>query len=150
MKAVIQRVSRASVHIEGHQSRSIGRGLMILLGVARGDMEEDSSWLARKTAAMRIFEDEGAKMNLSLVDVGGEVLVVSQFTLIADTARGNRPSFSSAAPPEEAQALYEHFVRNLSKHIGKPVPTGVFSETMQVELLNIGPVTIIIDSRNRH
>lgn len=147
MKAVIQRVTHAAVHIEAEPSREIGRGLLILLGVARGDEFTDASWMARKVAAMRIFEDRDGKMNRSLKDIRGEALVVSQFTLLADNAKGNRPSFGSAALPEEAIPLYERFTEELSSHIGKAVPTGIFGARMQVEILNNGPVTITLDSR---
>lgn len=149
MKAVIQRVSRASVRVQGADTQLIGRGFMILLGVERGDTPQDGRWLAQKISAMRVFGDDDGKMNLSLTDIAGEALVVSQFTLLADTKKGNRPSFNQAAPPKEAVPLYESFVQQLSLSIGKDVPTGQFGAAMQVEIVNEGPVTIIINSRNR-
>lgn len=149
MRAVIQRVSKASVSVESGTTRSIRRGLMILLGVARGDTSDDAERLASKTAALRIFEDEAGKMNLSVRDIDGEALVVSQFTLMAETAKGNRPSFDPAAPPEEAIPLYRHFVDRLEEMMGRPVPTGEFGARMRVNLVNDGPVTLLLDSRDR-
>ena len=146
MRAVVQRVSRAEVRVEGRPTGRIGRGLAVLLGVARGDAEADAVFLADKVAALRIFEDEGGKMNLSVRDVGGGALVVSQFTLLGDARKGNRPGFSDAAPPEEANALYERFCALLRER-GLEVATGVFRASMEVELVNEGPVTILLDSR---
>lgn len=127
----------------------IGPGLLVLLGVAVGDSEEDVQWMATKIARMRIFADEAQAMNRSVVETGGEALVVSQFTLQASTKKGNRPSFIAAARPEEAVPLYESFVERLSLEIGRPVPTGRFGADMQVSLVNDGPVTIVIDSKLR-
>ena len=141
MRAVVQRVSRARVTTGG----SIGPGLCVLLGVARGDGEEDAVRLAAKVARLRIFADEDGKFDRSVLDVGGAALVVSQFTLIADTARGNRPSFSEAAPPEVAEPVYERFCAEL-RALGVQVETGVFGAKMELELVNDGPVTIVLDA----
>jgi D-aminoacyl-tRNA deacylase len=146
MKAVIQRVIRASVHVEGKTVGRIESGLLVLLGVARGDGETDGRYLAEKIRMLRIFSDEQGKMNRSLEDIGGSVLVVSQFTLLGRTANGRRPSFDEAAPPEEAKRLYEQVVAVLRNN-GISVETGVFAEHMQLELLNDGPVTFVLDSR---
>ena len=148
MKAVIQRVSSASVEVEGSVVSSIGRGFLVLLGVELGDAEADACYLARKTAALRIFGDDAGKMNLSLSQVGGECLVVSQFTLCADTRKGNRPGFDRAAPPAEGERLYKVFVQELAAE-GVRTQTGVFRAHMKVSLVNEGPVTIIIDSTQR-
>lgn len=144
MKAVLQRVSRASVVVDGECIARIGQGLLVLLGVAVGDSREQSAWLANKTADIRIFSDGHKPINASVLDVGGAVLVVSQFTLVADTSRGNRPGFGTAAPPVEAEPLYEHFVAELRAR-GVTVETGRFGADMQVELLNDGPVTIVLE-----
>ena len=149
MRAVLQRVSAASVTIDGQILAAIGPGLLILLGVAAGDTAEDVAWLTQKIAAMRIFEDPEGKMNLSVRDTGGEALIVSQFTLIASTRKGTRPSFNDAARPETAVPLYEDFVRQLESTLGRPVPTGRFGAKMQVALTNAGPVTLVLDSRLR-
>ncbi len=146
MKAVIQRVSQASVEVCGNAIARIEKGFLVLVGVANGDSESDAEYLARKTAALRIFEDADGRMNLSLAAVGGQVLAVSQFTLLADTKKGNRPGFAAAAPPEEAQQLYEHFASAL-EGCGVRVERGVFGAHMHVSLINEGPVTIMIDSR---
>lgn len=147
MRLVIQRVSRASVDIAGSRVSEIGRGLLILVGIAEGDTAADVEWLAAKTAAMRIFPDENGVMNRSLLDVGGDALAVSQFTLMASTKKGNRPSYIHAAGHELAVPLYEMYCERLSQTLGRPVGRGVFGADMQVELINDGPVTIIIDSR---
>lgn len=149
MKAVIQRVANASITIEGNLKSSIGQGLLVLLGVGEDDGQEDIAWLVRKISAMRIFDDTDGVMNLSVIDIGGEVLVVSQFTLMADCRRGNRPSYIKAARHEISIPLYEEFCRGMSDAIGKPVGTGEFGAYMKVDLLNDGPVTIILDSKNR-
>ena len=149
MRLVIQRVSRASVSIDGKIYSEIGRGLMVLVGVAEGDTEDDVRWLAAKTAAMRIFPDENGVMNRSVMDAGGQILAVSQFTLNASTRKGNRPSYIHAAGHELAIPLYELFCALASEAIGQPVATGVFGADMQVELINDGPVTIVIDSKLR-
>src|ERR687898_1688582 len=137
MKAVLQRVSRASVRVAGAVTGEIGPGLLVLLGVAAGDGEEEARRLAGKVARLRVFEDEAGRFNRSLLDTGGAALVVSQFTLLADTAKGNRPSFTSAAAPERAEALYDRFCEALRAE-GVPVETGVFGARMQVELVNDG------------
>ena len=144
MRAVVQRVSRARVAVEGEAESEIGAGLCILLGVAKEDGEAEAIGLADKIAHLRIFENEHGKFDLCLLDMGGEVLVVSQFTLIADTAKGNRPSFSHAAPPDRAEPLYELFCKELHNQ-GAPVQTGVFGARMQVELVNDGPATIVLE-----
>ncbi|ALC17879.1 D-tyrosyl-tRNA(Tyr) deacylase [Desulfuromonas soudanensis] len=146
MRAVLQRVSSASVTVEGTITGAIGPGLMILLGVEKGDGEEDASFLAKKTAGLRIFEDGEGRMNLAVGEAGGAVLVVSQFTLLADCRKGRRPGFSQAAPPQEADALYRRFVELLRQE-GLEVATGVFQATMDVQLINNGPVTMLLDSR---
>ncbi len=149
MRVVIQRVSSASVTIGGQVRSSIGPGLLILLGIGPDDGAEDLDWLVRKVAGLRIFDDEAGVMNRSVVDVGGEALVVSQFTLMASTRKGNRPSYIGAAGHELAIPLYESFCQALSAAIGRPVGTGEFGADMQVALVNDGPVTICIDSKNR-
>jgi D-tyrosyl-tRNA(Tyr) deacylase len=155
MRAVIQRVSRARVTIAGNVNGAIDRGLLVLLGVAQSDAEADVEWLADKIAALRIFEDEAGKMNLSVIDIGGALLVVSQFTLFASTRKGTRPSFNDAAKPEIAIPLYESFVRRLQALLPPTASgtaraaTGVFGAKMDVELVNDGPVTLIIDSKQR-
>ena len=146
MRAVVQRVSRAAVRVEGQVTGEVGRGLLVLLGVAAGDREEDARWMADKLAQLRIFADADGKMNRSVEDEGGGVLLVSQFTLLGDARKGNRPSFAGAAPPEEANALYER-VRSALALRGLPVATGVFRARMEVELVNDGPVTLLVDSR---
>lgn len=146
MRAVVQRVSRAEVRINGRISGEIGFGLLVLLGIGRDDTEADADYLADKIAGLRIFEDEAGKMNRSVVEVGGSVLAVSQFTLYGDVRRGKRPSFDDAAPPYEARRLYELLVQRIQA-AGLPCQTGRFQETMQVELVNEGPVTILLDSK---
>ena len=149
MRAVIQRVSCASVTIGGAVKSSIGEGLMILLGIGHDDSQEDIDWLVRKIAGMRIFDDDAGVMNRSVMEVGGEVLVVSQFTLMASTKKGNRPSYIGAAGHELAIPLYEQFCAALSAAIGRPVGTGEFGADMKVALVNDGPVTICIDTKNK-
>jgi D-tyrosyl-tRNA(Tyr) deacylase len=150
MKALIQRVRRCSVSIDGVERSSIGVGVLILLGVKKEDTESDSAYLADRCAALRIFEDEQGKMNLSVKDVHGEAMVVSQFTLYGDTTRGNRPSYGAAAPPELAEKLYESFIRHLRTSLGEAkVATGVFRAMMDVELINDGPVTVVVESKER-
>ena len=149
MRAVIQRVQHASVTIEGTERCRIGQGVLILLGCENADTMEDISWLAHKIANLRIFDDEAGVMNKSLLDVGGEVLVVSQFTLWASYKKGNRPSYLRAGSHEVTVPLYEAFVREMEKEAGKPVMTGEFGAEMKVELLNDGPVTICMDTKNK-
>lgn len=149
MRVVIQRVSSASVVIEGREKSRIGWGLLILLGIEHDDNGEDIDWLCKKIAALRIFSDEAGLMNLSVQDIGGEMLVISQFTLHASTKKGNRPSFIRAARPETAIPLYEKFVQTLAQESGRPVHTGEFGADMKVSLVNDGPVTILIDSRDK-
>ena len=148
MKALVQRVSKASVSIEGQLVSTIKQGLVVLIGVGKGDSEPDAQYLADKIANLRIFSDEADKFNLSALDIGGEILVVSQFTLLADTRKGRRPSFTEAAPPEEAEPLIETFVQ-LLRSSGLKVETGRFRQNMLVEIHNSGPVTIFIDSAER-
>ncbi|HEV7222905.1 MAG TPA: D-aminoacyl-tRNA deacylase [Pirellulales bacterium] len=148
MRACIQRVRKAKVTIEGEIAGEIGAGMLVLLGVAVGDEEADARWLADKIAGLRIFEDEAGKMNLSLTETGGAMLVVSQFTLLGDCRKGRRPSFVGAAPPELAEALYETFVAAV-RACGIAVATGRFRRQMQVELVNDGPVTLIVESAPR-
>ena len=149
MKVVIQRVSSASVTIGGVVKSSIGPGLLVLLGVGHDDEEEDIDYLVKKTAALRIFNDEAGVMNLSVMEVGGDIIVVSQFTLLAATRKGNRPSYIEAAGHDKAIPMYEEFCRRLSTAIGRPVGTGEFGADMKVALVNDGPVTICIDSKNK-
>ena len=143
MRAVVQRVSRASVRVAGAPAGEIGAGLLVLLGVAAGDGEEEARRLAGKVARLRVFEDDAGRFDRSLLDTGGAALVVSQFTLLADTAKGNRPSFTAAAAPERAEPLYESFCAAL-REAGVRVETGVFGARMEVELVNDGPVTIVL------
>jgi D-tyrosyl-tRNA(Tyr) deacylase len=149
MRAVIQRVAGASVEVEGKPVGEIAKGLLVLLGIAVGDDEGDATYLAKKIAAMRIFNDEAGLMNRSVAQVEGGLLVVSQFTLLADCRRGNRPSFIAAARPEQAVPLYEFFCAQIEGLLGKPVQRGVFGADMKVALLNDGPVTIMMDSGER-
>jgi len=148
MISVIQRVSAAQLHIEGNLHASIGKGFVILVGIHVDDTEVDVDYLVGKIHGLRIFSDEAGKMNLSLEQVSGEILLVSQFTLYADTRKGNRPSYMSSARPETAIPLYELMIQKLSKEIGSTIQTGEFGANMQVSLCNDGPVTIIIDSKN--
>jgi D-tyrosyl-tRNA(Tyr) deacylase len=148
MRAVVQRVTRASVTIEGQIAGEIENGLVVLLGIARDDTKEDVDYLAPKIVALRIFDDAEGRMNVSLKDAGGGLLVVSQFTLYGDVRRGLRPSRSDAAPPEVAEPLYDYFVERSRKLLGR-VETGSFRKMMQVELINDGPVTILLDSRRQ-
>jgi D-aminoacyl-tRNA deacylase len=149
MKALLQRVLSAAVTVDSVETGRIGRGLVVFLGVARDDSEADADYLAQRIASLRVFPREGAEFDLSVQDVSGGVLVVSQFTLMADTRKGRRPSFSDAAPPEIALPLYNHFVAALT-NLGLKVATGVFQAYMHVALTNDGPVTVILESRTRH
>lgn len=149
MRAVIQRVTSASVSIGGQVKSSIGKGFLILLGVCEEDSNEDADWLVRKIAGLRVFDDENGVMNVSIMDIGGECLVVSQFTLFASYKKGNRPSWLRAARHDISIPLYEAFVRKLSEAIGKPVGTGEFGAMMEVSLVNDGPVTICMDTKNK-
>lgn len=149
MRAVIQRVSYASVSIDRQEKARIENGLLILLGIEETDSKEDLEWLSGKISRLRIFRDQKGIMNLSLSEVGGETLVISQFTLHASTRKGNRPSYLRAARPETAIPLYEQFIKQLSHDFGREVKSGEFGAYMQVEMLNDGPVTIIIDTKNR-
>lgn len=149
MRVVIQRVSEASVSISGKLKSSIGKGLLVLLGVGREDGAEDIEWLVKKIAGLRVFDDETGVMNRSVVDAGGDIIVVSQFTLLASTKKGNRPSYISAAGHEISIPLYEQFCSALSTAVGRPVGTGEFGADMQVSLVNDGPVTICIDTKNK-
>ena len=149
MRAVIQRVSSASVAIAGRTTANIGEGLLVLLGVEPPDTLEDVAWLSGKIARLRVFNDDQGLMNRSLQEIGGEALVVSQFTLFASTKKGNRPSYSDAAKPDVAVPLYESFVRQLGRDLGKLVATGEFGAEMKVALVNDGPVTICLDTRRK-
>ena len=148
MRTVIQRVTSASVSIGGEVVGEIGKGVMLLLGITPEDTQQDADWLVGKISKLRIFDDANGVMNLSLQDTGGEALVVSQFTLMASYKKGNRPSYIHAAPPAVAIPLYEYFVAQLQKSLGRTVPTGHFGADMQVSLTNDGPVTIVMDSKN--
>ncbi len=148
MKALLQRVTGASVSIAGEEVGRIGQGLVVFVGVAVGDTEKDVDYLVQKTVNLRIFSDEAGRFNLSALDIGGELLLVSQFTLLADSRKGRRPSFTDAAPPDEADKLFDAFVRQANA-TGLKVATGRFQEYMQVEIHNNGPVTIMLDSRDK-
>ncbi|MVT06822.1 D-aminoacyl-tRNA deacylase [Chitinophaga tropicalis] len=147
MRAVIQRVSRASVTVDGNITGSIREGLLVLLGIEDADNAEDIAWLSNKIVNLRIFNDEGGVMNLSLKETGGDILLVSQFTLYAATKKGNRPSYIKASKPDVAIPLYEQMIKQMGADLGKPVFTGIFGADMKVDLLNDGPVTIIIDTK---
>lgn len=149
MRAVIQRVTQASVSIDGNLRNGIGQGLLVLIGIEEADGQEDIGWLSGKICRMRIFDDTHGVMNLSVADINGEVLVISQFTLHASTRKGNRPSYIRAARPETAIPLYEQFIRQLNNDLGTEVKTGEFGAMMKIQLINDGPVTIIIDSKTR-
>lgn len=149
MRAVVQRVKEASVTIDGTVKDAIGQGLMILLGVEDADTTADADWLAQKVVKLRIFDDEAGVMNRSAADIGGEILVVSQFTLLALTAKGNRPSYIRASRPDHAKPMYEAFCSFVEQHLGKPIGTGTFGADMQIALVNDGPVTIFIDTKNK-
>ncbi len=149
MRAVIQRVSEASVVVNGLATGKIEQGFLILLGIEDADTPEDVSWLSQKIVNMRIFGDENNLMNKSLADISGSILLISQFTLFAQTKKGNRPSFIRAAKPETALPLYEAIIKSLENHLGKPISTGIFGADMKVSLINDGPVTILIDSKNK-
>ena len=148
MKALLQRVSQASVSVAGEEVGRIGNGLVVFLGVADGDTEKDAQYLVQKITGLRIFADGASKFNLSVTDVRGALLLVSQFTLLADARKGRRPSFTDAAPPEKAEELFNYFVR-LAREYGFPVATGRFQQMMHVEIHNEGPVTIMLDSRDK-
>ena len=149
MRIVIQRVAHASVTIDGQRKASIGQGMLVLLGIEEADGEEDIDWLCKKTAALRIFDDENGVMNRSILDAGGDILVVSQFTLMASYKKGNRPSYIRAAGHATAVPLYESFCRKMGEALDRPVQTGEFGADMKVELLNDGPVTICMDTKNK-
>ena len=149
MRVVIQRVSEASVTVDGQVVGAIQEGLMVLLGIHNEDTEEDIQWTANKLVQLRIFDDADGVMNLSIQEIGGSILLISQFTLYAATKKGNRPSYITAAKPEIAVPIYEQMILQLSKDLGKPIATGQFGADMKVSILNNGPVTIIIDSKNK-
>jgi D-aminoacyl-tRNA deacylase len=149
MRAVIQRVTKASITINGRMHSTVGKGLVILLGIEDSDKEEDIKWLSNKIVNLRIFNDAENVMNYSVVDIGGEILLISQFTLHASTKKGNRPSYIRASKPEVAIPLYEKMIRQLTEDAGKEIATGIFGADMKVELLNDGPVTIVMDSKNK-
>lgn len=148
MKVLLQRVTAASVSISGNEVGRIGRGLVVFIGVAAGDSQRDVDYLVQKTVNLRIFSDRSGKFNLSALDIGGELLLVSQFTLLADTRKGRRPSFTDAAPPDKAEKLFDEFVRQ-ARVAGLKIETGRFQQYMQVEIYNDGPVTIMLDSRDK-
>lgn len=149
MRAVIQRVTSASVETEGHPKSEIGKGLLVLLGIESADTDDDIAWLVKKICGLRIFDDENGVMNLSVEDIGGEVLIVSQFTLMASYKKGNRPSYIRAAAHEISIPMYEKFCKAMESALQKPVKTGVFGAHMKVSLLNDGPVTICMDTKNK-
>jgi D-tyrosyl-tRNA(Tyr) deacylase len=149
MRTVIQRVQQASVIADGQPTGSIGQGLMVLLGIEEPDNDADIEWLCQKIVNLRIFNDTDGVMNLSVKDIGGDILLVSQFTLFASTKKGNRPSYIRAARPETSIPLYERTIKNLTTLLGRPIATGVFGADMQVSLVNDGPVTILIDTKDR-
>ena len=149
MRALVQRVREARVDVDGSRVAAIGPGLLVLVGVAVDDTQADIAWLSRKLVDLRVFDDESGVMNRAVGDVGGDMLAVSQFTLHASTRKGNRPSWSQAAPPAVAKPMFDAFVSALAQRLGKPVPCGVFGAHMQVALVNDGPVTIMLDSRER-
>lgn len=149
MRAVIQRVSRASVTIEGKVNAAIGKGLLVLLGIEDADAEEDISWLSGKIVNLRIFDDANGVMNESVLDQGGDIILVSQFTLHASTKKGNRPSYIRASKPEIAIPIYEKMIQQITTDLGKPIGTGIFGADMKVELLNDGPVTIVMDTKGK-
>ncbi|WP_318344118.1 D-aminoacyl-tRNA deacylase [Flagellimonas baculiformis] len=149
MRAVIQRVSRASVTVDGQVVSAIGQGLLVLLGIEDADGKEDTEWLSQKITNLRIFNDEHGVMNRSVLDVGGDIIVVSQFTLHAQTKKGNRPSYIKASKPDVAIPIYEAFVQKMEQDLGKKIGTGIFGADMKVELLNDGPVTITMDTKNK-
>lgn len=149
MRLVIQRVSSASVKVEESVVSEMGKGLLILAGIEEADTGEDIEWLVKKTCQLRIFNDEGGVMNLSVQDIGGQIIVVSQFTLYASTKKGNRPSYIQAARPETAVPLYEQLLGSFERMLGKPIGTGVFGAHMEIALVNDGPVTILLDSKNK-
>ncbi|MCK9638302.1 MAG: D-aminoacyl-tRNA deacylase [Prolixibacteraceae bacterium] len=149
MRVVVQRVSHSSVTVDGNRVSSIGNGMLVLAGFEHTDTKEDLDWMSAKIVQLRIFADQEGVMNLSVKETNGEILLISQFTLHAATKKGNRPSYIRAAPPEISVPLYQMFVDKVSEQLGKPVKTGIFGADMKVELLNDGPVTIIIDSKNK-
>lgn len=149
MKVVIQRVSRANVKVDGKITGEIGEGLLVLLGIEDGDADEDIQWLSNKIINLRIFNDENGVMNKSAIDINGNILLVSQFTLHASTKKGNRPSYIKASKPEIAVPMYEKMIAQLGADLGKKIQTGIFGADMKVELLNDGPVTIVIDTKNK-
>jgi D-aminoacyl-tRNA deacylase len=149
VRALVQRVSEASVTADGKVTGAVGGGLLVLVGITAGDDADDRDWLVKKILQLRIFDDADGVMNRSVLDTGGGVLAVSQFTLFASTRKGNRPSYSAAAPPDIAQPLFDAFVTALAAALGKPVPTGIFGAHMLVRLVNDGPVTLLLDSRSR-
>jgi D-aminoacyl-tRNA deacylase len=149
MRALIQRISRAEVHVDGQEVGAIGLGLLVFLGIEHDDTEEDLQWLVQKVAKIRIFGDDQGHMNLSIDECGGQIMVISQFTLFASTKKGNRPSFIRSARPEQAEPLYQDFVSKLEQTINQKVETGIFGADMKVSLINDGPVTIWIDSKDK-
>ena len=149
MRVVIQRVSGATVRVEGRETGTIARGMVVLLGIDRDDAEDDLQWLSNKVEKLRIFEDDEGQMNRDIGAVGGELVVVSQFTLFGNLRKGSRPSFNRSAPPRIALPLYRSFVREMEKRLGKPVVTGRFGAMMEIDLVNDGPVTLVIDSKDK-
>ncbi len=149
MRAVLQRVTEASVEVEGQVIGAIGPGLLAFIGIERDDGPEDLRWLSQKIPSIRLFPDDHGLMNRSVLDTGGDLLVISQFTLYGNLRKGTRPSFNRAAPPEIAVPLYEDFVKKVSTHLGKPVPTGAFGKIMKIQALNDGPVTLLLDTKNK-
>lgn len=149
MRVVLQRVTSCVLHTDGSEYSRIGYGLLLLVGIEDADTADDTEWLCAKVTGLRVFDDDQGVMNLDITDIGGEIMVVSQFTLLASTRKGNRPSYTKAARPDVSRPLYESFISTISEKLGRPVATGVFGAHMEIDIINDGPVTIILDSKNK-
>lgn len=149
MRVVLQRVTSSVLHTDGSEYSRIGYGLLLLVGIEDADTADDTEWLCAKVTGLRVFDDDQGVMNLDITDIGGEIMVVSQFTLLASTRKGNRPSYTKAARPDVSRPLYESFISTISEKLGRPVATGVFGAHMEIDIINDGPVTIILDSKNK-